>query len=536
MSSSSTIVPHKFTPNTFVIEVSKVHAAQYLSGGDGQEGVEKDISSALDLARFCEEAITDLRGLVREAFARLNISNPLGLDISRHVLELSPFTDDEEAEHDEKTSGGTRRRDQVRRFHVLVVDTRIASALYHILIRVQVVPLQNMRLMLPNGGAILDLPDSSKMNFDDDLWKQVDTTVARELKRSTTSSTALDDSATATLALKDVVTVAHVAQWSAKNVQHCGIFEVDGTASSLAVALFLLHRVHPTLSDLAQLGKHHNRCVRCVALFYARYVVPPEELLAVFLASLTDQTLVSTSAAGHDTISLKDLCRQLLVDDEVFEAWLPQYPPVVLERLVPAITREAEHLFSLRQHHNNHPASAAAAAPSSGSADSLLIRGDDPTLLLAKGPASAGDESVMKAASALSAADSAKGHGSLPGFRSLRAFRETFAARRRHALRDVYDVGFGEDDEEAEYRRRLQQQTEQQGANITSQQEAGGGDAKKRPREVSATNEREQEAAAPSSSFIDTHKMALSHGSKVLLKLLGRTAPFRKDDPVYLEF
>jgi hypothetical protein len=513
----STALVFRFSPNTFVAELSRDYAARFFA-----TSAEAPSSLIFDEGRFCAELVGDLRGLLRDAFAKVSVSpSPLSSGdasvVDRCAFSVIPFTEKEEVEHDQQSSAASERRQKFQRFRLVARDSRVASSLFLVLSRAQVVPLQNMRLILPNGGVMqLDLPDHNKMNMDEELWKQA------ELK----FSVAIKDMSTPTpnsVRFNEVSTMAHLVQWASQSVQHCSVFEADGSASSLAIALMVLHRVlHPSLADLVQLAKHHNRRARLVALFYARYTLAPEEILPVFLPSMEDPTLVSTSSAGQDAVSLHDLCRLLLREDEVFEAWLPQYSPLTLEQLVPLLVAEAERLAALR----SGAGVGVVAGVASDAGNSLVIRGDHAAAAI---PSTTTKSAVPDAGP--------KGNASLPGFKSLRQFRESFAARRRQALREVFDIGDGFDelDEEQQF---LRKNNNNSSSGLPDASAGGVTESSNRKRERADDDQATPAPSAPaaSSSIIDTQKMALSHGSKVLLKLLGRTTPFRKDDYVYLEF
>jgi hypothetical protein len=225
-----------------------------------------------------------------------------------------------------------------------VSDQRAASHLVSLLRRHRVIRTQPAEVRLPKTTTDTTADgkaeaNAARLNFDQDLHE-----ACQEILSADDSPFSISQ-------------IPSLADAVASHVAFLGAYTADGKANPLLAAVLAMKGV-VSLQDLVQLVRNKSRYVRAAALLFARYALPPEDLGPLFglisepgLAGIPVASLASSSART----SLMDLpvfdgtvvqfddegsqgpfkqwARQLLLEDEVFELWLPTYAPCVLARL-----------------------------------------------------------------------------------------------------------------------------------------------------------------------------------------------------------
>jgi hypothetical protein len=223
---------------------------------------------------------------------------------------------------------------------VTVSDQRCATFLTSTLRRHRVLRVAQGELRLKGGddaGGAAAAASAERLNFDEELAKASakyrDSTLVPQCGSST-----------------GAVTVAAVADFVAKNGSFLGAYTADGAANPVVAAAFTLKGV-ASLPDLVALAHHKSRYVRATALVFARYAIAPEDLGPVFGlpaavqtatakdasnswadAPIFDSTVVQFDDEGSQG-PMRQFARSLLLEDEVYELWLPTYAAPVLEAL-----------------------------------------------------------------------------------------------------------------------------------------------------------------------------------------------------------
>ncbi|MES1903055.1 MAG: PRP38 pre-mRNA processing factor 38 domain-containing protein B [Paramarteilia canceri] len=108
---------------------------------------------------------------------------------------------------------------------------------------------------------------------------------------------------------------------------HGGVRGVSrgGLISSAFCILVKIHQLHITMSDLYELAKFkRNVYVQCIALIYARHVLQPTELFKFFRHFIMCDDVVTVSNDGRRKMSVREIVRELLLEERWFDQILPR--------------------------------------------------------------------------------------------------------------------------------------------------------------------------------------------------------------------
>nr|CCC89633.1 conserved hypothetical protein [Trypanosoma congolense IL3000] len=252
----------------------------------------------------------------------------------------------------------------ITRLILRITDSRVASELFVIGLRSPFITLPHgMRLYNrygTGGGAakarsnpaeILRKKEAlrSRMNLDEDLWdllRVVQTPEWLQALGEAYEQQEVKDGAPMRESQRHEQRVEILLHYCEKNVHYIGVMNEEGSASPFLLALGTFFSLGLTHRDaLTHFARHHRRTIRALALFIARYTLPPEEWEAFFAPPLMDEVVVSCAEDHHVTCSMQQLCEDLLLRDEVCEAWPPTLHVFWIDRTVrPMMQRvESEH-------------------------------------------------------------------------------------------------------------------------------------------------------------------------------------------------
>lgn len=436
-------------------------------------------------------------------------------------------------------------------FTIVFSHSRYASAVSNAIAKHQLVVLQRCRLIEYEGGPAKKKKLSSstsvplsdreaskrRMNMDEDLW----TTAVEWLAAHDLSSLSSSSSPSSLGSLAAFLNDERLQNQLLSLVQYVGAYDSSGDqASPFLASLVALFRFVPrlTLTELTMLSKHANRYWRAMALFYARFVLPVEELPPVFLAALQDDISIAVSSDGTEALSVKEIAMKLLQEEEVLDFWLPsvggKQGQQTWVKWAIALMQEMQQ----REVQRNQ---------------TLLLGQNGP----GKRPR---DEQQPDAPSSSSSSSSShatsksapQGNSSMCGFKSIRDLSRyvVLAERLSRADRVASLLGNGEeDDDEALWAKKHRTQQQQQGSDEGGADMGGGGlqsNAFSAQQTSAATstgaasavpqnqkNERRNDGVA---TVAEVRRWVVSKADKVLLGLVGRSKPFHADDHVYFEF
>ncbi|RNF21525.1 uncharacterized protein Tco025E_03327 [Trypanosoma conorhini] len=246
---------------------------------------------------------------------------------------------------------------------LLVTDSRAAAELFSIGLKNPFIALPHrMRLRNQYAGSggkprgtpaeILRRKESlrSRMNFDEDLWETLQRSLTPEWLQEFESRHCQLPAADGVAApMRDTERHAQrvegVLRFCEREVQYVGVMDEEGNASPFLQAMGVFYRLGLSYRDaLVHFVRHPRRPIRALALFIARYTAAPEELEPFFAPSLTDEVTIACAEDASVTTSMRQLCADLLLCDEVCEAWPPTYHAYWVEhKLRPMMHRvEAE--------------------------------------------------------------------------------------------------------------------------------------------------------------------------------------------------
>ncbi|KEG06223.1 hypothetical protein DQ04_15151000 [Trypanosoma grayi] len=288
---------------------------------------------------------------------------------------------------------------------LLVTDSRAAAELFLIVLRNPFIALPHrMRLRSrctssSSGGGgekgrtppaeILRRKEAlrSRMNFDEDLWRTLQETLTPEWMQEFEAQHLRQHDGAAAMreAQRHEQRVESVLRYCEKEVQYVGVMDDAGKASPFLTAMGLFYRLGLTHRDaLLHFARHPRRTVRAIALFIARYTVAPEELEPFFAPSITDEVVVACADDLQVTSSMRQLCADLLLCDEVCEAWPPTYHPHWIEHTVRPMMQRVEAECKRREElrearagdgNKNTAAAAAVAAAAAKPGGGAVVRG-----------------------------------------------------------------------------------------------------------------------------------------------------------------
>ena len=159
-------------------------------------------------------------------------------------------------------------------------------------------------------------------NIDDQLWSRLQ----ENLKYSTRE----------TKFYAELYSIPRVLNFIERNVKSINAFnKQEGSVfMTLVLKLFLLRL---TKKGLRKLLKHSNPYVVASGLVLARYVLSPEDLDDLLIQPhllLTPQDASHTvTTVKGESMTIAELTRRLVEEDELLEAWFPTYPTHILSTL-----------------------------------------------------------------------------------------------------------------------------------------------------------------------------------------------------------
>lgn len=166
--------------------------------------------------------------------------------------------------------------------------------------------------------------------------------------------------------------VQAVLRYCEKEVHYASMFDDDEDASPFLIAMGLVWRLELTVDDLCRhFIRHPRRVVRALALYIARYVLPPEDWIYLFLPSIQDEVVISCTEDAQVTHPMKELSHMLLLKNDVLDAWLPILPPFWLDEVVRPSVSFMEACWSLQGERD----AAGNGAPWAGGADHDVTTG-----------------------------------------------------------------------------------------------------------------------------------------------------------------
>ncbi|EPY23186.1 hypothetical protein STCU_07826 [Strigomonas culicis] len=239
--------------------------------------------------------------------------------------------------------------------HLLyLTDSRVAAQIHLLALRSGTIALPHGCQLLPYvrataRGQRLTLAAIGNMretvrahaNLSGDLWDDMQAALqARQLPDAVLKAYDARDGAAPAPRLRTAEEehqrcVRALLHYAEREVHYAGVLNNEGAPSPFLLALGLCLSYALTPVDLLQhFVRHPRRLCRALALFYVRYLLPPEELAPFFVPSVGDQVIITTTEDLEVTLSMAALCRALLQQDEVGEAWLPVYHPYWRQRVV----------------------------------------------------------------------------------------------------------------------------------------------------------------------------------------------------------
>ncbi|ESL09650.1 hypothetical protein TRSC58_02627 [Trypanosoma rangeli SC58] len=436
---------------------------------------------------------------------------------------------------------------------LLVTDSRAAAELFSIGLKNPFIALPH-RMRLRNqyavsGGKARGTPAEilrkkealrSRMNFDEDLWETLQKALTPEWLQEFESrycQLPAGDVVADVTPMRDTERherrVEGLLRYCEREVQYVGVMDEKGNASPFLVAMGVFYRYGLTYRDaLIHFARHPRRPTRALALFIARYTAAPEELEPFFAPSLTDEVTIACAEDANVTTTMRQLCEDLLLCDEVWEAWPPTYQAYWVEHkvrpMMHRIEAECKRCEELRQ----------ARAGDGGRATAVMTRTPP-----GKAPGEKTDTKVR---------GSGKGVGVF-GFRNLTEL-QTYVQERERVLvpqriffmaaappeggvDNVYGDGNDDaaddvDDDDFLIKVRVGSSSSGGGVKDTAcpppqalqeaQQQPRGVERRKRERELAVTT--------------NTRALVVTGAYRTVLRLLGRTEPFDRRGEHYLEF
>ncbi|PBJ77756.1 hypothetical protein BCY84_05825 [Trypanosoma cruzi cruzi] len=243
---------------------------------------------------------------------------------------------------------------------LLVTDSRAAAELFSIGLKNPFIALPH-RMRLRNhyagGGGkprappaeILRKKESlrSRMNFDEDLWETLQKALTPEWLQEFESRYCQIPEGGGTVPMRDAEQheqrVESLLRYCEREVQYVGVMDEEGNASPFLLAMGVFYRFGLIYRDaFVHFVRHPRRPIRALALFIARYTAAPEELEPFFAPSLTDVVTIACAEDANVTTSMRQLCADLLLCDEVCEAWPPTYHAYWVEHKVRPMMQRIE--------------------------------------------------------------------------------------------------------------------------------------------------------------------------------------------------
>lgn len=451
-----------------------------------------------------------------------------------------------------------------------LTDSRLAATVYMLCLR-------NVCVALPNGvrlmnfyrqraaratgvdpAAILKRRETLRAhcNLEDTLWEALEETMSPDFVDQFVASASMrqqDGGRLFTSAELHQQKVEALLRYCEEKVQYAGVFDAQEGASPFLIAIGLYKALELTPEDLFKcFVRHPRRVVRAVALFTVRHILPPEELAPFFYPSLHDSVIISCSASAEVTCSMRDLSRDLLLKDDVNEAWLPSFHAYWKEKVVEAaITAMGMHWVTQDAARQTRRQTASAAGT------------------IAAGLTAVEEDTVDELLAASGAPPQVKGSGrgvAALGFHSIDAVMDFVKARTRTLQpqsiatllartqrRPCQNDGDAPPDELEE---------ELSGSDIGAWEEGsdtddfsidvtveGRPDPPQRQKRTTRSGDRTVELSQTGSGansnpqkrarpeeVTDLHSEVLRKGYQLMLSLQGRTQPFDRRDRRYMEF
>ncbi|ORC85747.1 uncharacterized protein TM35_000332040 [Trypanosoma theileri] len=256
----------------------------------------------------------------------------------------------------------------VVRLILLITDSRAAAELYLICLKNPFVALPfSMRLRnkyTASGRNAITKPLEilqkkellrSHMNFDEDLWKTLQESLTPEwLQEFDGQLKEQQEQKYGVGLLRESQRHEHCVEsllhYCEKHVHYVGMLDEEGNASPFLMSMGLFYHLGLTHREaILHFARHPRRTIRALALFIARYTVAPEELEPFFAPSLTDDVVIACTEDQQSTSSMRHLCEQLLLEDEVCEAWPPTYHIYWIEHKVRFMMQRVEAEYKRRE-------------------------------------------------------------------------------------------------------------------------------------------------------------------------------------------
>ncbi|KAH9599584.1 hypothetical protein LSM04_007718 [Trypanosoma melophagium] len=249
----------------------------------------------------------------------------------------------------------------VVRLTILITDSRAAAELYFICLRNPFIALPfSMRLRnryASSGRNAVTQPLEilrkkellrSHKNFDEELWEKLQVALTPEwLKNFETQLKEEQAKKYGEGLIRESQRHEHCVEsllhYCEKHVHYVGVLDGKGNASPFLTAMGLFYHLGLTHRDaILHFARHPRRTIRALALFVARYTAALEELEAFFAPSLTDDVVIACTEDQESTSSMRQLSAQLLLEDEVCEAWPPTYQAYWVEHKVRPMMERVE--------------------------------------------------------------------------------------------------------------------------------------------------------------------------------------------------
>ncbi|EKF30799.1 hypothetical protein MOQ_005378 [Trypanosoma cruzi marinkellei] len=435
-------------------------------------------------------------------------------------------------------------------FLLLVTDSRAAAELFSIGLRNPFIALPH-RMRLRNhyaaGGGKPRAPPSeilrrkeslrSRMNFDEDLWETLQKTLTPEWLQEFESRHRQVPEGGGTVPMRDAEQheqrVESLLRYCEREVQYVGVMDEEGNASPFLLAMGVFYRLGLTYRDaFVHFVRHPRRPVRALALFIARYTAAPEELEPFFAPSLTDEVTIACAEDANVTTSMRQLCTDLLLCDEVCEAWPPTYHAYWVEHKVRPMMQRIETECKRREELR------LTSKDKSGGKGMMAAVNMTPT------NASKGNETKTTARGL------GKGVGVL-GFRNMtelqayvrerervlvpqRILSMTAATKDGDADGDYYsdlDLDDNNDDDDDDFLIKVRVEGSRSGRGVARPQKTASQEVQKQKRGLER-----RKRARESEITTNTRALVMTGAYRTVLRLLGRTEPFDKRGEHYLTF
>ena len=198
-----------------------------------------------------------------------------------------------------------------------VLDTRLASVIDKLIDVHEFVACRDVKIIRNNESS--DHSPRARIdhfNMDADLWN------ATEQQLNLISQAPHN--------------VAELHDFVAATVTYAAVLTATGTASPFSVAIRLLGCITTVTTNgetMKQFVASKNYYVHCVAMFFVRFAVAPEEWPDFFRSYLDDETSISCADNNVTIMTMGELANKLLFEDEVNEAWFPIVDRCILDIL-----------------------------------------------------------------------------------------------------------------------------------------------------------------------------------------------------------